>query len=119
MAFINSISNKKDSIDFDEKVWIYDCFDSNDFMDKVSPSDSGKIIVADDTGNAKASVYINDEINGETLNAVVEKAIVDYLKEKSVMKEDVVSNLNDESASEDKVASETSVFEALRFKNGI
>ena len=119
LAFINSISNKNDSIDFDEKAWIYDYYDSNDFMDKVSPSDSGKIIVADDTGNAKASVYINDEINGETLNAVVEKAIADYLKEKAVMKEDVTSELSDESASEDKIASETSVFEALRFKNGI
>lgn len=116
ISSFNNSSNYKDSISFDEKTWIYSDSDQGDedtYMDKVSPSDAGKVIIADSNGNAKASVYISESITGESNNIVTEKAVADYV----VAKKDVLPEMTLNGASADKVVSEAALSKALKFNN--
>lgn len=115
-----NLSSKED-IKLTDKMWIYDedYLNSLDpYMDKVLPEDSGKVIIASKHGNAVASVYIDDDIseNNGTMNIVTEKSVDDYIKSSTVSKDSIVSSINEDNASNDKIPSERSFIEGLTFR---
>ena len=108
----------KDNLGIVDRAWIYEEGEIEDlsiYMRKVDPSDEDKIITASSYGDAKASVYISDEIYGNSTNAVTERAVDEFVRETTVSKSQVVTDIDTVTSSDEEIPSEKSIIKALSF----
>lgn len=111
--------NPKDDLGIIDRMWIYDegyLDDNSAYMSVVDPEDVARIIAATSTGNSKATVYISDDVDNGELNAVTEEAVADYVENKVVSKEKVISEIDTSSPSSEELPTEESIVKALSFR---
>lgn len=127
MASINSSYIKTDSVWVVDRLWIYSEDESSiydDYMDKVSPNDVGRVIVADKSGNASPAACILNtptlDNSGDLINEAGVKTITqsiaanqnDIIKTYTKMEEHAAEGTSSDTA----MTSEAAILEALSFK---
>lgn len=109
----------KDDLGIVDRMWIYDegyITDNSAYMSVVSMEDVNRIITATSEGDSKASVYISEDIQENSFNAVTENSVASYVEENTVAKTDVVTELDTTNPSDEEVTSEGAVLKALSFR---
>lgn len=119
--YLQSITgyNLKDNLGIIDRMWIYDegyITDNSAYMSVVSMEDVNRIITANSEGNSKTSVYISEDIQENSFNAVTEGSVAEYLEENTVAKTSVVTEIDEVNASDNEVTSEEAVLKALSFR---
>lgn len=116
---MNTKSNPKDDLGMHDKIWIYDdTYIDNlyPYMSNVDPGHDGVIILATEMGDSKlSSSEISNTMTGTTANAVTESAVEVYNKKTAVLKSDLVTSVDKDNPSDDKVVSEKAIMDSLTF----
>lgn len=111
--------NPKERLGIHDRVWIYKegMVEAlrNPYMTYVSGEDVNKIIVADETGDAKASVYISSVVfpDSDDTKIVTEEAVAIYSDAVSINKDQLTNKMDTESASDNEVLTEEALIDAL------
>lgn len=127
-AIVNTSITPADSIWIVDRLWLYNEGEASIYddmyMDMLSRNDSGKIVIASETGNSKAGPYILDNATGNSTNGVLtETAAEEYIQQIATTPADVVKTYDEmedhnenNTASDTAMASEKAIVEALSFK---
>jgi hypothetical protein len=124
---VNTTLIPADSVWIVDRLWIYEEGEASiyaDFMDKVSDSDVGRIIVADKKGNSSAAAYILNaptlmnsgnvitEAGAEMITESIATSHNDIIKTYAEMEEHAAEGTTSDTA----MTSEAAILEALSFK---
>lgn len=120
-ALLNNIIYRE-GINIADRVWIrtegatYD-----NYMSLLTSDDENKMVLADRDGDSMAGPYIVNAIETSESNKIAtEKAVVDYVENVSITKDDIVTSVTMaktlSEASDEKVISEKSIYDILRLK---
>lgn len=109
----------KDDLGIIDRMWIYNegyITDGSAYMSVVNKEDVDRIIAANSEGNAKASVYISEDIQQNSFNAVTEGSVATYVENNTVAKSNIVTEIDELDASDNEVTSEEAVLKVLSFR---